>query len=153
MVRYSFVTHWELDAPVETVWELIRNMDAWPQWWNYVKSVTLIKSGDENDIGSVRRIVWNTALPYTIEFDSELVYLEKHKKLEGRAFGELTGKGLWTFENNNGKTNVRYDWEVVTTRRWMNLLAPIAKPIFKWNHDKVMEGGYAGIKKMLGVGG
>lgn len=153
MVRYSFVTHWELDAPVETVWELIRNMDAWPQWWNYVRSVTLIKSGDENDIGSVRRIVWNTALPYTIEFDSELVYLEKHKKLEGRAFGELTGKGLWTFENNNGKTNVRYDWEVVTTRRWMNLLAPIAKPIFKWNHDKVMKGGYAGIKKMLGVGG
>jgi hypothetical protein len=31
----------------------------------------------------------------------------------------------------------------------MRLLAPIARPIFTWNHDKVMKAGYIGLKNRL----
>jgi uncharacterized membrane protein len=149
MAKYSFVTNWTFDAPLETVWKEIRNMDAWPEWWKYVKSVELIKIGDMNDIGSVRRITWTTALPYELTFDSELVSVDFQKRMEGKAFGELTGVGIWTFNEVNGKTHVRYDWIVETTKKWMNIFAPIARPLFKWNHDKVMNAGYKGLKARL----
>lgn len=149
MAKYSFVTHWTFDAPLEKVWKEIRNMDAWPQWWKYVKTVELIKNGDVNDIGSVRRITWTTALPYQLTFDSELISVDFQKRMEGRAFGELTGVGIWTFDEMNGKTHVRYDWIVETTKKWMNIFAPIARPLFKWNHDKVMDAGYEGLKARL----
>ena len=46
---------------------------------------------------------------------------------------------------------VRYDWNVVTTKPWMNLLAPVARPLFKWNHDAVMNWGAEGLARRLGV--
>ena len=149
MSQYSFVTHWSLNAPVENVWNEIRDMDRWPEWWKYVKTVTLIKQGDANDIGSIRRIQWSTALPYTITFDSELVSVDHHKRIEGRAFGELTGTGIWTFEVNGDTTHVRYEWNVQTTKKWMNFFAPIARPLFSWNHDKVMSAGIEGLRERL----
>ena len=120
-------------------------MDSWPEWWKYVKSVQLIKTGDENDIGSVRRIVWSTALPYTLTFDSELIFIDYLKRIEGKAFGDLSGWGIWTFTSDGNFTTVQYDWQVSTTKKWMNIFAPIAEPLFKWNHDKVMNAGYDGL--------
>ena len=32
----------------------------------------------------------------------------------------------------------------------MNLIAPIARPVFEWNHDWVMSRGGEGIAKLLG---
>ena len=149
MAKYEFVTHWEFDAPVEKIWKKIYDMDEWPSWWKYVKSVTVIKHGGVDEIGTVRRIVWTTALPYELSFDSELVAVDPLKRIEGKAFGELTGSGIWTFETDGVKTRVRYDWVVITTKKWMNALAPIARPIFRWNHDMVMKAGYKGLRRVL----
>jgi len=33
----------------------------------------------------------------------------------------------------------------------MNYLAPIARPLFKWNHDVVMGWGSEGLARRLGV--
>ena len=33
----------------------------------------------------------------------------------------------------------------------MNLLAPIARPIFAWNHDHVMRNGAEGLARLLGA--
>ncbi|HKQ32652.1 MAG TPA: polyketide cyclase, partial [Thermodesulfobacteriota bacterium] len=45
----------------------------------------------------------------------------------------------------------RYDWQVETTKPWMNLIAPLARPIFKWNHDVVMKWGAEGLARRLGA--
>jgi hypothetical protein len=149
MANYHFTTNWRFDAPLERVWHEIKAMSRWPEWWPYVQKVELLRQGDANEIGSVRRITWKTALPYTLTFDSEMIAEEKYRRMEGRAFGELEGKGIWTFSSENGSTLVRYDWMVKTTKLWMNLLAPIARPLFAWNHDQVMKAGYEGLKKRL----
>jgi hypothetical protein len=72
-------------------------------------------------------------------------------RLEARATGELDGTGRWTLTSADGGTLVRYDWDVRTTRRWMNLLAPAARPVFRWNHDELMREGGAGLARRLGV--
>jgi hypothetical protein len=31
----------------------------------------------------------------------------------------------------------------------MNLLAPVARPLFKWNHDQIMRQGAEGMARLL----
>ena len=44
-----------------------------------------------------------------------------------------------------GSPRSLYEWNVATTKAWMNLLAPLARPVFEWNHDWVMARGGEGI--------
>jgi uncharacterized protein YndB with AHSA1/START domain len=152
VASYSFVTIWKIDAPIETVYEAIRDSLAWPKWWPQVPSVTEISTGDERGIGTVRRYVFKGKLPYTLAFDLRVDTIEAPTKLGGTASGELAGTGLWTLtEDAPGLTTVRYDWNVRTTRWWMNLLAPLAGGVFRSNHDYVMSGGLEGLTRLLGV--
>ena len=65
MSDYEFITKWQFDAPIERVWKEIEDADAWPKWWKGVLSVDLLKAGDENGVGSVRRTVWKSSVSYT----------------------------------------------------------------------------------------
>jgi hypothetical protein len=69
--------------------------------------------------------------------------------MEGDAVGELTGTGRWRLFEQGGTTAVTYEWNVRTTKAWMNALAPVARPIFEWNHDYVMRRGGEGLKCQL----
>ncbi len=150
MADYNFVTRWRFGAPLEAVWDLVFRSEEWPAWWRGVERVEVLEEGDANHVGGVRRYTWKSKLPYRLSFDMRLVRVEPHAVIEGVAFGELTGRGLWTFSSGAGETtDVRYDWHVETTKPWMNLLAPLAKPIFKWNHNVVMGWGEEGLAKRL----
>jgi uncharacterized protein YndB with AHSA1/START domain len=149
-MNYEFVTIWRIEAPIERVWEVIRNSSEWSEWWRGVLEVREIKNGDENGVGKVFRSRWRSRLPYTLEFDTEVVSIEHLKRIEARAFGELDGEGIWTLTaESETATRVRYDWRVKTTKRWMNLFAPVAKPFFRWNHDVIMNWGGQGLAKRL----
>ncbi len=142
---YEFVTVWRLDAPLEKVWEAIKHSEHWHEWWKGVIKVVELEPGDADGLGSIRRSTWKSALPYTLEFDLEVVRMEPPGILEARAFGELEGTGLWTLTaEDENTTRVRYDWKVKTTKSWMNYLAPLAKPFFRWNHDIIMGVGRRG---------
>ena len=67
------------------------------------------------------------------------------------AIGELQGRGLWQLSIESDETIVRYDWNVETTKRWMNLLSPVARPLFEWNHNVVMGWGAEGLERRLGT--
>lgn len=152
MSDYEFMTVWNIDAPLANVWDLIEDANAWPEWWKGVLRSVELTPGDDNGVGSIRRTTWKSALPYKLEFDSETLRVEKYRLIEVRAFGELDGHGLWQFEEIAAdKTRVQYDWTVKTTKAWMNVLAPVARPFFRWNHDTIMGWGQDGIKRRLGV--
>ena len=152
MGNYEFVTVWNINAPLPQVWDAIKDADAWPEWWRGVLSSVETRAGDADGVGSIRRTTWKSALPYKLEFDSEIVRVEHHRLIEARAFGELDGLGRWQFEEiGPNKTRVQYDWVVKTTKAWMNILAPVARSLFRWNHNVIMGWGEEGLKKRLGV--
>lgn len=151
MADYSFVTLWRLRAPRAPVWDLIYHSEQWPDWWRGVERVEKIELGDAEGIGSVQRYTWKSKLPYRLAFEMRLTRVEPMSLIEGEAIGELTGTGRWHLTEGEGVTTVRYDWNVSTTKAWMNLLAPLARPLFKWNHDVVMNWGAEGLAKKLGV--
>ena len=149
MKTYEFVTIWHVRAPVESVWNEIYHSELWPTWCKGVESVEEVRAGDEKGVGSIRRYTWKSKLPYRLAFDMETVRVEPPMLLEGVATGELAGRGLWQLSKGGSDTVARYDWKVQTTKQWMNLLAPLARPVFKWNHNVVMSWGAEGLASRL----
>jgi uncharacterized protein YndB with AHSA1/START domain len=151
MAEYHFVSTWQIQAPIERVWEEIYHAERWPAWWKYVTGADELEPGAADGVGKRLRLLFRTRLPYTLGFDVQVTRVQPPSRLEARAIGELDGTGRWTLTSADGGTLVRYDWDVRTTRRWMNLLAPAARPVFRWNHDELMREGGEGLARRLGV--
>jgi uncharacterized protein YndB with AHSA1/START domain len=148
---YSFLTTWLIDAPRERAWDVIEDAPSWPKWWRGVTGVKQLEAGDADKVGSRYRIAWRSRLPYPLEFDFTVRRVERPNLMEGEALGELSGTGRWRLFEDAGVTAVLYEWNVATTKAWMNLLTPIARPIFAWNHDVVMHWGGEGLARRLGA--
>ena len=151
MAAYRFLTTWLLAAPRERVFQEIWDSERWPSWWHGVESVVELEPGDEEGVGSLGRYVWKSRLPYRLTFDTRVTRVERPCYLEGEATGELAGTGRWRLFEQDGVTAVVYEWDVRTTSRWMNLLAPLVRPVFAWNHDVVMRWGGEGLARHLGA--
>ncbi|HMU63787.1 MAG: SRPBCC family protein [Nitrosomonas sp.] len=146
---FSFTTEWRFDAPHEMVCDAIIQCLDWPQWWLGAEQVEKLITGDSDGVGSVHRFTWKGKIPYHFTFTMRVTRYVPGVLLEGGAEGEVVGTGRWDFVRANDITIVRYAWTVRTNRLWMNLLAPIARPIFKWNHDQVMRQGELGLAHWL----
>jgi uncharacterized protein YndB with AHSA1/START domain len=150
MADYRFLTTWLLDAPRERVFEAIYDQANWPQWWRGVEEAIELRAGEDDGVGTVSRMVWKSLLPYRVGFEVTTTRIERPHLMEGNAVGELSGVGRWRLYEQDGATAVLYEWNVSTTKAWMNLLAPLARPVFEWNHDWVMARGGEGIARLLG---
>ena len=150
MAEYAFLTTWLLESPRQPVWEALHDQASWPRWWRGVEEAEELRrpSGGE-DIGTVSRMVWKSLLPYRVEFEVTTTRVERPHLLEGHAVGELEGVGRWRLYEQDGITAVLYEWNVATTKPWMNFLAPLLRPAFEWNHNWVMARGGEGIAQLL----
>lgn len=149
MSEYKFVTIWRMDAPIERIYEAIQDTQAWPRWWRNIERVEVLRGGDARGIGAVNRFTFRTELPYKLRFDLQVTHNDRPTLLEGKASGELEGIGRWTFAREGGVTVINYLWHVRTTRWWMNLFAPIARPFFARNHEAVMANGGRALAALL----
>jgi hypothetical protein len=132
------------------VWDVIDDALSWPQWWRGVVRVDELDSGGPNRVGSRYEIEWRSRLPYPLAFEFTTERVERPLTMEGRAEGELAGRGRWRLFEDAGVTAVLYEWNVHTTKAWMNLFGPVARPVFQWNHDVVMRWGGEGLAQRVG---
>ncbi len=152
MARYHFVTVLRLSADRERVWEELQHPERWPAWWRWLRDCEVLNQGGEHSLGARYRYAFGTALPYTLSFETEIISVERPRQLKGRASGELEGFGLWQLEPvAEGGTDVTYSWLVETTKPWMNVLAPVGRPAFSWNHDVLMKDFAKGLARATGA--
>ena len=151
MNSYQLVSHWYFAAPIDCIWDGIYEVANWPKWWKYVLAVEELERGDAAGVGAVRRYTWGSRLPYRLTFSMCTTRVDAPQVLEGLAQGELNGSGRWSLSQQGAHTHVRYDWQVSTSRAWMNALAPLLAPAFRWNHGEVMAEGARGLARFLGV--
>jgi hypothetical protein len=151
MARYRFTTVWTLNAPIQPVWDAIFDTERWPAWWRGVESVVELEPGDDRGVGSLQRYTWKSRLPYELSFDMRVTRVTEPVEVRASAAGELAGEGRWRLFRSELGTVVRYDWDVCTTKAWMNALVLIARPAFAWNHDYVMARGGEGLARRLGA--
>jgi uncharacterized protein YndB with AHSA1/START domain len=144
VAAYRFLTTWLLEAPRAQVWDTIYDAARWPDWWRGVARTEVV--GER-----LWRSEWRSSLPYTVEFEFEILRLDRPNILEGEARGDLAGDGVWRVYESELGTASTWEWRVATTERWMNAFGPLAKPAFAWNHHRIMRWGGEGLAGHLGV--
>lgn len=151
MARYHFVTEFSVSADREIVWDALIDPTDWPSWWRWLKRVDLLDEGDADRVGARYRYAFGTALPYTLSCELLVEAAHRPRLVDATASGELQGSGHWRLAADpDGGTSVAYTWLVETTKRWMNILAPIGRPAFSWNHDVLMRDFAKGVAQVTG---
>ena len=143
--EYVFLHEWDVDAPQEAVFEALADARTYPRWW---KPVYIEVEGDyEPSLGCTTRQHFKGRLPYTLRTSSEIVAFNPPNGFSVRVEGDLSGSGIWTLRPNEaGGVHIRFDWTVLADRWFLKLLTPVARPLFRYNHDWSAERAREGLE-------
>jgi len=140
---YRFQSEWRLEASRLRVFEALKDLESYVEWWPEVKEVKRIAEGRFE-------VVARATLPYELRFiTSQSVLDESTGIIEAGLRGDLNGFSRWTLSQRNGHTVAVFDEEVHTGKRLLNVLAPVARPAFRYNHTLMMRHGQEGLQRLL----
>lgn len=140
MARYHFITRWELDATVQETYEIIKDSSSLSQWWPSVYlEVRTLSPGLANGIGKQVSLLTKGYLPYTLRWNFEVCQLIPCQKIVLEAYGDLNGRGIWTFQPSNKGCVVLFDWMVIFDKPYLSWFSVFLRPVFELNHRWAMN--------------
>jgi hypothetical protein len=143
MPEFCLTTKWLIPAPVDIVWACLVDTETWPLWWKYVVAVKQTASGDSSGINNVGQYHWRTCLPYHLLLSIRVTEIQALDFVAVEVTGDLQGRG-WcqlAYQPSTNQTQVEFLWHVKTCKCWMNWFSVLTRPIFVWNHARVMKQG------------
>lgn len=148
-MRYRLRSTWLLAAPVGTCWDVLADPTmSWPRWWQGVTA-----SGVEprsSLVGSTADVAFRAGIGYTLRLHLVVGAATPPLRVLLRASGDLVGTADVTLEPvDPALTRVEIDWDVRTTRAWMNALGPVLARPFAASHAAVMRSGERGLTAYL----
>ena len=148
--RYHLTTSVHLQAARGQVWATLADIGAWPTWWRWARRIDVLQSPGPDGVGGVYRTTIATRLGYGFTYAAEVVEVEAPRMILAHSTGDLEGWGLFLLHEASTGTHVDFTWLVETHRRWMNAVAPMARPLFVWNHDRLMQDFGRGLARAAG---
>ncbi|MFF6782425.1 SRPBCC family protein [Streptomyces sp. NPDC012510] len=145
--HYRFHSRWNLPAPPDAVYDVLRRADDYPHWWPQVREVTRID--DTTGILTIRSV-----LPYDLAFTAREVRGDRGAGiLEIAMTGDMDGWARWTLTADGDNTLACYDQEVDVTKPLLRRLAVPGRAVFRANHALMMRAGRRGLLGYLEAGG
>lgn len=137
--QYHLITRLRLSVDRASTWDTFIEVEEWPRWWRWLEDVEMIREGDDDGVGAIFRQSITSPLRYGFSWETEIVRVIDQSLVELDSSGALQGRGRFEMSGaNGGPTDVVFTWLVETNKRWMNLIAPIGRPVFTWSHDRLM---------------
>jgi hypothetical protein len=150
MSQFSLTTIWTIPAPIEKVWLCLLDTENWTVWWQYVVNVEETHSGELSGLNNTRRYLWRTCLPYTLLLNLRVTQLQAHEFVSVEVSGDLHGQGCCRLlALTSSMTEIEFNWNVSTCKPWMNYFTWLTRPVFAWNHAKVMQNGEQSLIRYL----
>jgi hypothetical protein len=149
LTEYTFQSTWHVRAPLALTYAAIEDVHNWKQWWPGLRQVTATRP--LKGIGGAQAILtWQAALGYELRIRITVTSSVKKSDIAFTSDGDLMGEGSWLFKESTRSTTVMtINWHVRTTKRWMNVCAPLLRPVFILSHHKLMHQGEQGLNKYL----
>ncbi|HET7265033.1 MAG TPA: SRPBCC family protein [bacterium] len=154
--NYYFCEEWRVAASIDRAWTAIRDLEAYPRWWR--EFVEVKRLNDLDGVGSQVAVHAKAALPYHMYFNLEAIVEERPRLAIVRVRGDLNGEMRWRLEPDpefvaagGAGTHLIFDESVRTGKPLLNVLAPLFKPLFAWNHKVMMANGERGLRRYLGA--
>ena len=141
--EYHFETSWRVDASCELVTAILKDAKGLPRWW---PSVYLSVVEESADVYALHTRGW---LPYTLRWKFTVTSTKHPHGFALRAWGDLEGCGVWTFQQDGCWTNIHYDWTVLAEKPLLRRLSFLLKPIFAANHRWAMAQGEESLKREI----
>ncbi|MFO0910576.1 MAG: SRPBCC family protein [Isosphaeraceae bacterium] len=150
LAEYRFVTVWMIPAPAQQVWDALMAPEQYVEWWPSFVEYRPLTPG-LTGVGARAERVVRGKLPYSLRYETVTTAIDPPREVAYRAIGDLDGEGRFLVEPSDepGTTKVTFHWNVRTTGVVMNLLAPLLRPLFAWNHNQVMAEGERGLELWL----
>ena len=139
-VDYEFRGSWTLPAPLEAVREAVVDLEHYPDWWPQVRAV--VKLGPDD-----ARVLCRSALPYTLDLTLHAVSREG-TVLEVAVSGDLHGSVRWRLAPTAEGTRMDFEQRVEVSGA-LALASYVARPLMRWNHERMMAGCVAGLRERL----
>jgi len=130
-------------ASYDSVFAVLEQLTTYPAWWPEVRRIEPV-----ND--TTADVTIRAFLPYSLRFRMELKQLDNEKGvLEASLAGDLDGFSSWTVTPIEGGCRLGFEEEVRVNKVLLQLLAPLARPLFKLNHAVMMRRGERGLRKFV----
>jgi uncharacterized protein YndB with AHSA1/START domain len=148
--EYRFVTRWQLPATPERVYAALENPLHVAMFWpSLYREVRILEPGDVTGLGKVVEAVTRGFLPYDLHWRFRVTSSDRPNGYAITAFGDLVGRGTWSFVARDGGTDATYVWEVLADKPLLRWFSFILKPLFAANHNWVMRRGERGLLQEL----
>ncbi len=147
LTEYHFLERWHADAAPDAVWGLVADPLTYARWWSEFREVRPLN--DLRGVGARVAVHVKATLPYHMRFELETIRYDRPHAAEVAVSGDLVGRMRWVLAPYGNGTYVVFEEEVRTGKALLNLLAPIGKPFFAWNHRIMMRHGEAGLAAAL----
>lgn len=143
VIRYQFRDTWRIPFPIKDVWDILADPLRYPVWWRGVYlSARAVSGGGKPEAGAQTAVVVKGWLPYKLRFTIETLRLERPTLIEIRASGDFkVDRSTWTLRQAEGHTEVVLDWNPIVEKAIIRLFTPVAKPLFRSNHNWTMRRG------------
>lgn len=92
---------------------------------------------------------WQAPIGYRLKTSIIISEVNHLKDVTLKADGDLVGTVTCHITEVTGRTHVDINWEVDTTKPWMNHLHFILRPFFIASHHSVMRSGERGLQKYI----
>jgi len=146
--NYQFLTEWQVDAPRELIYEILKEGKDYPNWWPDVYlNAGYQPSGRADRTGDRVTFLTKGWLPYRLRWTAEVVRHESPHTIEITATGDFVGRGVWRLEPAGAGTRVTFDWRLRADKPLLRWFSPVFKPIFEWNHKWAMNRGYESLRR------
>lgn len=146
---YTFDRVWQIDAPLELIWNELMDYKGWHSWCDGLKRIEPQGRFDRLKQGNHIRSVWKGSLPYSIAFDAVISDFCRHSFLSFSVTGDLCGTGMCRFLSSRDHTFIHFIWKVSPTKLWMKISSPFARPVFIGNHDYILNRAALGFTRMV----
>jgi hypothetical protein len=147
--RYTFRNVFVLAATPGAVTAAVLAPEPWLAGLGHVRELERLATGHDGRGPRYRVTVAAALPPYRLRWELEAVRVVPGRTLDWCAAGDLEGEGSWQLTATDVGTEVVSTARLHTTRWWMNLLAPVARPLFVRNHDLVMRAGVDALARHL----
>lgn len=140
---YQFRDSWFIAAPTPSVFDAVTDLARYPQWWPDVRSVRQI---DEE----TAELVCRASLPYNLVLQMRRAEQDAPAgRLRVHLTGDLEGSLAALVRRHPAGTRLDISQRVVATKPLLRHL-PIARPLFRANHARMMRRGQSGLRCFLG---
>lgn len=124
---------WRFDISPERVWTAVRAVDDYPSWWPWLGGF----STQGLDRGHVTRCVVRSPLGFRLRLVLRVTDTGE-RFVAADVGGDLEGAGRLEVRPDGAGSLVSLVFDVRVARRTLRPFALLARPLFRWAHDRVL---------------